>query len=596
MSEPPPKLSRGDVAALAMFETESGGPGYAILSRPANGSLELIARTGDQAIGAFQGTLYDRLSLPRLNDAGGIAFSATLSGSGDAISDTTDTGIWATDGNGDLVLAMREGNTIEARESEFRTIASFEIGGYNEYNELALKLLFSNGDSAIGKATVEPAAPPVISEQPNEVDTFENESVTLTVNATGQGPFLYQWYRNGEAIEGASSSELEINSVAFENEGSYSVTVISPVGATQSEVASLQVNALPDLPVFVEDPLGDIALLGESASLSARAVSNASVQYQWYRNGTPIDGATNATLLIAQATDEDEAQYYAIASNESGEVQSAVAEILVTGKRLVNISTRAHVGTGANVLIAGFVIGGAEPKTVLVRGVGPSLSNLDVPGALEQPKLVLHGANGIVSENTGWNVLPNKTEISNAAETVGAFALPENSEDAVMLLELDPGLYTAVLSGENDTTGIALVEVYEVAKSPSRLINISSRAHVGTGHNIVIPGLVALGDMPTRVLVRAIGPGLERHGLTGLLEHPILEVLNSNAEVIASNDGWSNSAAIREASDLVRAFPLDDGSQDAALIIDLEPGLYTLRISGEEGATGLTLVEMYALP
>ena len=587
---------QGDVAFLATLESENLIPQYALLLKKADSPLQLIAKTGDQAPGTFEGTVYQTLNTPRLNHAGGIAFMATLSGSGDTISDTTDSGIWAHDDNGDLVLALREGNTIEARNNEFRTLSGFEIGDYNAYNDIALKLLFSNGDSAIASAAVEPAAPPAIADQPKDTNTYLGETVTLSVNATGQGPFLFQWYLNGEPIAGANQSTLTIDSASLENAGNYSVAVQSPVGETASAVASLQVFNLPDIPVIVEQPLGYIALLGESAALDARAVANSTVSYQWYKNGSMLDGANSDTLWIDQTDNDDEAQYHVVASTQTGNAQSETAEILVTDKRLVNISTRAHVGTGSNVLISGFVIGGSERKTVLIRAVGPTLSSKNVNNVLENPKLTLHGSNGIIAENTGWASQPNQTEIVEAAQTVGAFELPTDSEDAVMLIELDPGLYTAIVNGENDTTGIALVEVYEVGGNASRLINISSRAHVGINQNVVIPGLVALGDMPTKVLVRAIGPGLERNNLAGLLEHPVLEVLNSQGEVIASNDGWNGNPSINEAAVLVGAFPIEEESDDAAMIIEIEPGLYTIKISGEDGTTGLALVELFVIP
>lgn len=163
-------------------------------------------------------------------------------------------------------------------------------------------------------------------------------------------------------------------------------------------------------------------------------------------------------------------------------------------------------------------------------------------------------------------------------------------------IELDPGVYTAIISGDSNTTCIALVEVYEVGSNLSRLVNISSRAFVGRGSEIVIPGIVVVGDLPTEVLVRAVGPSLGEFGVSGVLENPMLEVLNFEGEVIASNDGWGGITSIIEASQSVGAFALDPGSQDAGIIISLGTGLYTLRISGEDGTTGVALVELCALP
>ncbi len=587
---------QGDVAFLATIVNEDPEIQYALFRHMSGGSLELIAKTGAQAPGVFEGTVFDTIASPRINDNGQLAFMATLSGSSDTISDTTNSGIWAHDENGNLVLVVRKGSTLEVGEESYRTLSGFEIGGFNEDSEFALKLIFTNGEAAIAKGTAEPAAPPAIADQPSNTYTYMGEEVTLSVVASGQGPFLYQWYLDGEAIAGATESTLVMSNVNEASAGEYSVTIISPIGEVESSFASLTVSALPEAPIIVEQPLGYIAFLGEDAFLDARAVADSPIGYQWYKDGSPLAGETGETLTINEVLRDDEGSYYVVASNAAGVAQSETAEILVTDQRMVNISTRAHVGTGANVLIAGFAIGGTEKKTVLIRGVGPSLQQFGLNGVLENPKLQLHGASGLISENSGWAANPDKTEIANAAQSVGAFALPDNSDDAVMLVELDPGVYSAIVSGEGNTTGIALVEIYEVGSNLSRLVNISSRAFVGTQSEVVIPGVVVIGDMPTDILVRAIGPSLGQFEIAGALEHPVLEVLNSSGEVIASNHGWNGLSSISEAAASVGAFPIDTESQDAAMIISLDTGLYTLRISGEEGTTGVALVELYALP
>ncbi len=588
--------SAGDVAFLATIASEHSSTEYALFRYMSGGSLELIAKTGDQAVGTFSGTYFEAINSPKINSNGQLAFVATLMGDGDTVSDTTNSGIWAHDADGNLVLVERKGNTIQARENEFRTLSGFEIGGFNDDSEFALKLNFTNGESAIATTIAEPAAPPAIAEQPENTDTYMGESVTLSVVATGQGPFLYQWYRNGEAIVGATGATLTIDGADAANSGEYSVTITSPIGEVESAVASLSVLELPDVPVLVEQPLGYIAFMGEAAYLDARAVAATPVSYQWYKNGSPVTGATSGTLTLNPAMREDEGSYYVIASNAAGQAQSETAEILVTDRRLVNISTRAHVGTGANVLIAGFAIGGTEKKTVLIRGIGPGLAQYGLNNVLENPVITLQGPAGTIAENSGWASQSNQTEIADAAASVGAFSLPTDSEDAAMLIELDPGLYTTIVKGENNTTGIAMVEVYEVGENLARLINLSSRAYVGTGSEVVLPGIVVIGDTPTDILVRAIGPTLEQFDVPGVLENPILELLNQQGEVIASNESWQGLTSISEAAATVGAFPLDPESEDAAMVVTLETGLYTMRIRGEDGTTGVALVELFAMP
>jgi len=171
--------------------------------------------------------------------------------------------------------------------------------------------------------------------------------------------------------------------------------------------------------------------------------------------------------------------------------------------------------------------------------------------------------------------------------------------DAALLVELEQGLYTAIVRGQNNTTGVALVEAFEIEENFTRMINLSSRAMVGTGADVVIPGFVVQGDLPSRVLIRAVGPSLEKQGIAGFLTNPQIRVYDITGSPIASNDGWQNlwdPSVITEASQLVGAFPLDEASEDAALIMDLEPGLYTVVTTGENGTTGVALVELYALP
>jgi hypothetical protein len=138
------------------------------------------------------------------------------------------------------------------------------------------------------------------------------------------------------------------------------------------------------------------------------------------------------------------------------------ANPLDLSSRLTNISARAHVEGGSGVLIAGFVIRGGIPKTVLIRGVGPTLTQFGLEGVLADPKLALYSGSNILYENDDWNSGPNSSRIVSVSGTVGAFSLPDNSKDSVLLVELEPGDYTAQLSGANGSTGIALIEVYDV--------------------------------------------------------------------------------------------------------------------------------------
>lgn len=270
--------------------------------------------------------------------------------------------------------------------------------------------------------------------------------------------------------------------------------------------------------------------------------------------------------------------------------------------RLVNISSRASVGTGANLEIAGFVVSGppGSMEKVLVRGVGPTLSQFGVGGVLANPVLTLYDSAGSqLNTNTGWSTAPNASEISAAATTTGAFALSSGSADSAMLVNLAPGAYTAEITGAAGTTGVALAEVYEVSSGTAELINISTRAFVGTQSNVEIGGFVVRGPQPETVLVRAVGPALSQFGVSGVLAQPSLSVVDSSGNTVATNTGWSNNAnAANIASETaaVGAFTLASGSADSALLLTLPPGAYTAVVSGVGSTSGIALAEVYKVP
>jgi hypothetical protein len=265
--------------------------------------------------------------------------------------------------------------------------------------------------------------------------------------------------------------------------------------------------------------------------------------------------------------------------------------------RLSNVSVRTSAG-GADVLITGFTIGPGPDKTILVRAVGPTLGVFGVPGTLADPKLELYSGSTKIAENDNFNASD-----APAFAAVGAFPLNVGAKDAAIVTTLAPGSYTAQISGIDSASGVALVEVYEVTGGATRLINLSTRAQVGTGGNILIPGItVAPGAGTRRLLLRAIGPTLGVFGVTGTLADPKLE-LYSGSTKIAENDNWgtpvgssaADAATLAGAFTANGAFALGAGSKDAALLINLGAGSYTLQVSGVGATTGAALVEVYDL-
>jgi uncharacterized protein (DUF1800 family) len=271
--------------------------------------------------------------------------------------------------------------------------------------------------------------------------------------------------------------------------------------------------------------------------------------------------------------------------------------------RLANLATRAPVGTGANIMITGFVIGPGPNKTVLLRAVGPGLTTtFGITGVLPDPVLSLYNNSGAqIGTNNDWNSADAAT-----MTTVGAFALTPGSKDAAMVTTLVPGVYTAQVSGNGGGTGLGLLEIYEVGSDPSssRLLNLSTRAFVGTDSSTMIGGLVlSPGSGTRRLLIRAIGPTLTSLGVSGVLADPTLTVLNSSNAVVATNDDWGtpvgttalNATTLSAMFAQVGAFALPSGSKDAAFVADFTPGNYTIQVSGVGGSTGVALVEIYDL-
>ena len=266
--------------------------------------------------------------------------------------------------------------------------------------------------------------------------------------------------------------------------------------------------------------------------------------------------------------------------------------------RLGNLSTRAFVGTGSEMMVSGFVLSGTAPQKLLIRGVGPSLTPLGVNGALANPQLkIFNSAGHEVAANDDWSVGPGAAEIAQVSGQVGAFALQANSKDAALVASLTPGAYTVQISGVTNTTGIALAEVYPVqAAANTRLVNLSSRTWVGTGAEQSIAGFVISGTQPRQLLIRAVGPSLAQFGINNALPNPRLNLVNAQQQSIATNDDWQNSpnaAAIAQAATKSGAFALGAGSKDSCILVTLQPGLYTALVSDVADAKGIALVEVY---
>lgn len=261
-----------------------------------------------------------------------------------------------------------------------------------------------------------------------------------------------------------------------------------------------------------------------------------------------------------------------------------------TNLQLLNISARSFVQVGDKVGIGGFIIAGNTPKRVVVRGIGPSMKsgNAPVAGRLADPFLELHDQTGaIIATNDNWKESPEAPLIMQSG------LAPSDDREAAIETLLPPSGYTGVLRGANNGTGIGLVEIFDLdSVNGSELANLSSRAQVLTGDDVLIGGLILRGGNPKRVLFRGIGPELHDAGVTGELQDPTLELRDENGALRGENDDWkqaTNSAEIQNSG----AAPKND--KEAAILMTLTPGNYTGILRGANKTTGVGLIEGYKL-
>jgi hypothetical protein len=240
-------------------------------------------------------------------------------------------------------------------------------------------------------------------------------------------------------------------------------------------------------------------------------------------------------------------------------------------------------------MIGGFIITGAASKKVVLRGIGPSLGNFGLADVLADPVLELHGSGGSLASNDNW-------KDGQRSQIEGTPFQPGDDRESVIMATLPPAAYTAILSGQNQTTGVALVELYDDdgQVSDSALANISTRGFVRSGENVMIGGFIlgsASGNM--NIVIRGLGPSLSQAGLSNVLPDPTIELHDGNGSLLISNDNWMDdpvSAAQLSASGLA-----PHAANEAAIFTSLLPGAYTAILAGKNGSTGIGLVEIYSL-
>ncbi len=487
------------------------------------------------------------------------------------------------------------------------------IVGEKDLGRYAVQVSGPSGTLTSAGALLERMAPaaPVVRSHPSSQLKPAGAAAVFAVTATG-GNLRYQWYKDGAVLPGATDRTLSLSAVAMTDSGLYQVVVANETGTTSSFEARLRVEPVASVPHVLRAPQDEAAALGGDVVLQVGATGvPLPTSYQWQKDGVDIPGANDVELRLRGVQPSDAGHYRVVVTNEHGATISPASNVTVDARgRLVNLGTRTRVGRGDSVLIAGFVVSGTSPRQVLVRGVGATLAEYGVGGVLRNPVLEVFDAKSRrVAINDDWTQGegaggPEFTRARVAAmreteRAVGAFPLRQGASDCALIVSLEPGSYTAKIAGYMNATGVALVEVYEVGRpAATRLVNLSARSWVGRGDEVLIPSMVVAGLSPRRFLIRAIGPRLADFNVAGVLADPRLTIYRGST-AIGTNDDWEEQGAgpaVTAAGAMVGAFPLLPGSADAAVVVSLEPGNYSVHVSGANDGTGVALVEVYELP
>jgi len=276
----------------------------------------------------------------------------------------------------------------------------------------------------------------------------------------------------------------------------------------------------------------------------------------------------------------------------------------VPGSQLANVSTRALVQTGDDVLIGGFIVQGMQPKRVIIRAIGPELAPFGIPDPLADPTLELHDSTGaLIASNDNWmtTIIGGIITTDQVAAIRASGYAPGDLRESAMVVSLPPGNYTAIVRGINSTMGVGLVDLYDLSDLGSAILsNISTRSLVQTGDSVMIGGFIVQGTQAKRVIVRALGPELTPFGIPNPLADPNLELHDRTGALIASNDNWLTTIiggiiTADQVRDIINSGLAPTDGRESAIIASLPPGNYTAIVRGKNIIVGVALVEVYDL-
>ena len=532
---------------------------------------------------------------------------------------------------------QKNGAAITGATSSTLTLTNLSAGDAGNFVVVATNLAGSVSSST---AVLTIKTLPSITAQPVDRSTTPDLAVVFDLVASSYPNPSYQWQRKPSGssawadlsstggFSGATTTALTISAPTRSMNGDQFRCVVSnEVGVVTTAVATLTVNETAFPPTISNHPTSRSIVANGATTFTVSADGNPTPTYQWQFS---TDGGVNWANVrvdefhseVASATLHIDGvsvglngyRYRCIVTNSIGTAVSNSATLTIiaveppsaVSSRLVNIAVRGNCSSGDRVMIGGFVVSGSVSKRVLVRAVGPTLvsQGLGAGEVLTDPVIEVHQGVPVIASNDNWGDNANASEITATAAQIGANTLAaSDTKSSALLLTLQPGVYSFIASGKGDVSGIVLLEVYDADSTTagSSFVNIATRAYDTTGNGVTIGGFVISGNAPKQVLLRGVGPTLTKQGIgqADVLVDPTIELhdaIHGNA-TIATNDNWgdnANASLIGTTAARIGATPFDaSDTKSAALLLTLQPGVYSFIASGKSATSGIVLVEVY---
>jgi hypothetical protein len=412
--------------------------------------------------------------------------------------------------------------------------------------------------------------------------------VVFAALAQGSNPFTYQWRKNGADLTGEVGLLLVLQDVGPGDSGGYSVVVSNSSGSAASEEVMLAV-LLADAPTIVQQPYSQTVNSGKTAVFQTFVSSSFPVTYAWLRNGEALHGQTNSLLVLGDVETSDAGSYSVVVMNVAGSVTSVPATLEVVpameqipSSQISHFAARAALAAGQTLVVG--VVMNDGPGKLLVRAAGPALNDFGVSPAMADPRIELHGAGASVFSNDDW-----PSALANTFAAAGAFAFREGSKDAALVQDVNG---ESLLHVRGTGPGVVVAEVYPLDQADAPGVrNFSVRHGLRAGDDVLLIGFTLTGDVPKPLLMRAVGPGLGAFEVRDALTNPKLEIYNTAGALVGENDNWDAGLAPLFAE--VGAFVLPAESRDAAVLVPLVPGGYTVLVRSADGRGGETMLEVY---